>query len=491
MGEENENAVPVATPEAAEMYVQAPAPAENNEDNIQIVDIDIYINTIHYEGKVKLNTENGDVDLSGILEDESKRAYYNGTSICRVKDILRGTAIHNAGLDEKFNIEKCDKTGFYAARDFLVWVNDDEIYMFDDLTVYWEGDYYDADDCSMHRYRDRAGDIMSQTAPDWWWENRYFCNCCDCYIEDDDDYWGDDECRWCHEENHQNIIEGYSESHDHRPIYFGEYKGEFAGFGFELEVDCDYDNEANNEDTAANLCSACGLQEDEMRYAHDGSLNHGFECISQPHTVKDFWSKRDKWRKMLSYLAENGYKSHDAGTCGLHIHVSRAMFGKTEDEQDNAIAKVYSFFDDNWDDITKISRRNNFEYCDKNSQGSYIRETRKDKFDGWRKYTKNKSGSHYVALNNGNTHTFEYRLGRGTLNAWSFFAWIDFILTITKNAKRISIGKVVSNDKVSWLGGITESTAKYIYKRGAFRQTVLALYPNIEWETDLTDSSNN
>lgn len=490
MGEENENAVPVTTPEAAEMHVQG-TPAENNEDNIQIVDIDININTIHYVGQVKLNTENGEVDLGDMLEDNDKRAYYYGTSICRVREILRGTAIHNAGLDEKFDIEQCGKTGFYVSRSLLVWVNDDDRYIFDDLSVYWEGNYYDADSCSTHRYRDSDGDIMSQTAPDWWWEDRHFCDCCDCYIEYDSDYWGDDECRWCHEENQPDIIEGYSESHDHTPIYFGEYKGEFAGFGFELEVDCDYDNEDNNEDTAAGLCSACGLKEDEMRYAHDGSLDHGFECISQPHTVKDFWSKRDSWRKMLSYLAENGYKSHDAGTCGLHIHVSRAMFGKTTDEQDNAIAKVYSFFDDNWDDIAKISRRNNFEYCDKNSQGSYIRETRKDKFDGWRKYTKNKSGSHYVALNNGNTHTFEYRLGRGTLNAWSFFAWIDFILTITKNAKRISIGKVVSNDKVSWLGGITESTAKYIYKRGAFRQTVLALYPNIEWETDLTDSSNN
>jgi hypothetical protein len=62
------------------------------------------------------------------------------------------------------------------------------------------------------------------------------------------------------------------------------------------------------------------------------------------------------------------------------------------------------------------------------------------------------------------------------------------MLTITKNARRITINKVNSNDIVSWLGGIKESTAKYIYKRGAFRPAVLALYPSIEWETDLTDN---
>lgn len=98
------------------------------------------------------------------------------------------------------------------------------------------------------------------------------------------------------------------------------------------------------------------------------------------------------------------------------------------------------------------------------------------------------SGSHYVALNNGNYHTFEYRLGRGTLNAWSFFAWIDLVLTITKNARRITIEKVTSNDLLSWLGGIRESTAKYIYKRGAFRDAMKALYPAVEWESDLTDN---
>ena len=85
--------------------------------------------------------------------------------------------------------------------------------------------------------------------------------------------------------------------------------------------------------------------------------------------------------------------------------------------------------------------------------------------------------------------TFEYRLGRGTLNSWSFFSWIDFVITLTRNARRINIEKVTSNDLLSWLGGIKESTAKYIYKRGAFRNEMLALFPNIEWETDLTESN--
>ncbi len=335
-------------------------------------------------------------------------------------------------------------------------------------------------------------------APDSWWEDRSYCECCGCYIEHDEDYWGNDECVYCHEDDDEDgdengIIEDYSDSHEHEPILFGDYKDEdsFVGLGFELEVDCDSSNQYRNGETAENLCEHCGLKYNEMRYAHDGSLNHGFECISQPHTVRDFWDKADKWRKMLSYLSERGYRSHDTSTCGLHVHVSRGMFGKNKAEQDRAIAKIYTFFDDNWDNIVKVSRRKSFSYCNKNELDyEEQQDTKRTKYTKWKNKI-NGEGGHHVALNNSNYATFEYRLGRGTLNAWSFFSWIDFVVTITKNARRISVNKVTSNDLLSWLGGIKESTAKYIYKRGAFRNEMLALFPNIEWETDLTDNTSN
>jgi hypothetical protein len=324
----------------------------------------------------------------------------------------------------------------------------------------------------------------------------YYCDNCDCYV-DYDHYHGDDLCETCYEELHANdkapigVIEGYSESHEHVPVLFGEYESEdtFQGLGFELEVDTSDDEGLDNYDAAQNLCGECGLEDNEMRYAHDGSLNYGFECISQPHTVKDFWDKADKWRKMLSYLADRGYESHNPGTCGLHVHVSRTMFGANQEEQDKAIAKVYTFFDDNWDDLVKVSRRRDTGYCAKNRMPDRVMSEKGTKYNKWKKSIKGECAmGHYVALNNRNKATFEYRLGRGTLNAWSFFSWIDLMLTITKNARRITVGKVNSNDVVSWLGGIKESTAKYIYKRGAFRPAVLALYPSIEWETDLTDN---
>lgn len=461
------------------------------------VTIDVTVNGVRYNGVVSIGLDDcHDINLHSLLDDYDLWANYDGTRVCKVCHILAGEALWKAGEGFAEDIEECCETGWHADREFMRQLEDDD-WAFEQLCYYFDDwdEWVLYSDTEEHRVIDSEGYRYSKRAPASWFDERYRCESCGCYIEYDDDYYGDNECRWCHEENMPHIIENYTESHEHDPILFGDYKDEesFIGLGFELEVDGDSSISRHNEETAQGLCEASGLEEDEMRFAYDGSLNYGFECISQPHTVKKFWEKQAQWREMLRYLANKGYRSHDPGTCGLHVHVSRGMFGRTKEIQDTAIAKVYTFFDENWDDIVKVSRRRSFHYCQKNYLDSDAEEKIVDKkttrFECWKKKCK-WEGGHGVALNNSNRATFEYRLGRGTLNAWSFFSWIDFVLTITKNAKRITIGKVESNDKLSWLGGITESTAKYIYKRGAFQKEMLALYPNIEWEQDLIDNNN-
>jgi hypothetical protein len=475
--------------------------AENKEEEPQValpttkdVEIDVTINDIRYNGIVSISLDDcHDINLHSLLDDYNLLASYGGTRFCKVCHLLAGEALHLAGEGFDDGIVQCAQTGYFAGRDFMVELSDGD-YTFENLAFFFEreNEWYRLSDTEVHDVRDSDGYQHSERAPSSWFEERHYCSDCECYIADDDDWcFEDDTCRWCYEENHC-VIEGYSESHDHDPILFGEYEDEdsFVGLGFELEVDCNSSLQRENNRTAEGLCSACGLKSDEMRFAHDSSLNYGFECISQPHTIRDFWAKQDKWTKMLKYLARKGYKSHDPGTCGLHVHVSRGMFGAKKTEQDTAIAKVYTFFDENWDDIVKVSRRRSFHYCRKNAlnddETEAVENKTKTRFDIWRDKSK-WEGGHGVALNNSNRATFEYRLGRGTLNPWSFFAWIDFVLTITKNARRITIEKVKTNDILSWLGGITESTAKYIYKRGAFQKEMLALYPNIEWEQELIE----
>lgn len=404
---------------------------------------------------------------------------------CTLEDMIIGQGYSNLELNNRwvslyainrpFPIEK--SVSIYGGR-FTV----------PELVEEFEGEKYFKPYFQNIKLKHHDGTITTMRAPREFYDNFYYCEACHCYIEDSADYYGGDMCIWCHDDYIKNHpIQDYGESHHQKVFYYGASEDSFAGLGFELEIEnSDNGRNAHNK-IASEIIDRCGFDTHELRYAWDGSVEEGFEIISMPHTVRDFWDKAQKWETMLKFLASKGYYSHDGGHCGLHVHVSRLMFGKTEEEQDRAIAKVYTFFDENWDELVKVSRRSYFGYCGKNTLcGLHEDDPVEKKYNLWRKNAKG-DGCHGNALNNRNKATFEYRLGRGTLNAWSFFAWIDMVITITKNAKRISVDKICSNDLVSWLSGIKETTAKYIYKRDAFKSTMLALYPSIAWETDMVE----
>lgn len=410
---------------------------------------------------------------------------------------LKNLALFNPCI--RADLVKCEVSNF-------VFKESDTVHLYNGKICYkmfasrfdLDGNYYIYDTFYCRDVRDEYGNFITAMCPEAWLDQHYYCSHCEAHLVDDNDYVGEGLCRYCKEGMEpEEVIEGYTESHHHYPVFFGSTGSEdsdFVGLGFELEVDTEESiSNRRNEETARNLCSSCGLEENEMRYANDGSLRYGFECISQPHTVKCFWEKQKNWERMLTYLRECGYSSHDTNTCGLHVHVSRGMFGKTEEEQDKAISKVYAFFEENWKDLVKVSRRTKFDYCEKNrlpcKEQIKVDNKEKSVYSAWKGHSKY-NGSHYVALNNKNINTFAYRLGRGTLNPQSFFAWIDLVLTISKNARRITVNKVVSNDLLSWLGGIRESTARYIYKRTAFKKAVLELYPSIAWDDCNADTSN-
>lgn len=290
------------------------------------------------------------------------------------------------------------------------------------------------------------------------------------------------------------IISGYHSNNTKQHLYGllkNQSANDFKGFGFELEVDkSDVDGEYKslyNNLVANAIINNTGLEKDEVFFETDGSLDNGFEIISQPHTIAAFYEKTDSWKKMLDILSDATFKSHNAGTCGLHIHVSKTWFGSSERQQNFHIGKIYKFFDAYWTDLLKASRRDtsSIYYCNKNSTNIKNREEirrHKTECHAWQaqaKYdhdTRHNSDSHHCALNNSNYGTFEIRLGRGTLNKASFFAWIDLVLNIVKNSSK-GCNKLISAR--DWLDGIKPSTAMYLLKRNSFTDAIKILHNDV------------
>ena len=313
-----------------------------------------------------------------------------------------------------------------------------------------------------------------------------------------------------YEEQHCNGIVGIISSyhkHNTKQHMYGLLKDQsdtdFKGFGFELEVDKSningYYKSLYNNIVAHAIIDNTGLEKDEVFFETDGSLDNGFEIISQPHTIDAFYEKTDCWKKMLDILSDATFKSHNAGTCGLHIHVSKTWFGSTERQQNFNIGKIYKFFDTYWEDLCKASRRDTSStyYCSKNRTNiKYREENRHHKTEShaWQaqaKYdhdTRHDSESHHRALNNSNYGTFEIRLGRGTLNKASFFAWIDLVLNIVKNSSK-GCNKLISAR--DWLDGIKPSTAMYLLKRQSFTDAIKILHNDVyELYNNHTDSQD-
>lgn len=293
-------------------------------------------------------------------------------------------------------------------------------------------------------------------------EDYYYCEECDEYVNYNE--WDSEAemCCCCAEENGCRLIQGY---HDRPSLeYYGEcllsWRGVWRGVGVELEIDRDEKDSEAESYTAEQLKDIAG---DEIYFNRDGSLENGFEIITQPHTVAAFYSM--PWAEILNICKENGYTSHNAGTCGLHLHISRAMFGSNEERQGVAISKLIRFYDCFYNDILKISRRTH-EQAERWAN-TYGTQNRKEAEQYGKK---KKDAGRYFAINNTNRNTVEIRITRGTLNYNTFMACIDFMLTVAKNSRRISWANV--ENPAEWLKGLKPDTLNYIKKVKAFEEVL-------------------
>jgi hypothetical protein len=186
-------------------------------------------------------------------------------------------------------------------------------------------------------------------------------------------------------------------------------------FGVELEVERRGGCERSRGEIAGMIESwankqAADITADGHRvpllfFEEDGSLNDGFEMVTQPMGLDD---QRTLWRTILTRSLVGDLRSHDTDTCGLHVHVSRAGMS------DLHIAKVVCFVNDpdNADLIQAIARRYSTGFCrvERKKLGTAHQQ----------------DGNRYQAVNLCNARTIEFRIFKGTLHAPAVIAAVEF-----------------------------------------------------------------
>ena len=120
----------------------------------------------------------------------------------------------------------------------------------------------------------------------------------------------------------------------------------------ELEID----EAGEDSDNARRLLAIANQGQPQLYCKHNGSLDDGFELVTHPMSLS-YHRTEMPWEALLREAVRMGYLSHQSGTCGLHIHVSREAFGDTYANQEAAIARVLYFFEKHWEELLKFSRR--------------------------------------------------------------------------------------------------------------------------------------
>jgi len=250
-------------------------------------------------------------------------------------------------------------------------------------------------------------------------------------------------CLECYK-NHSIKIHDYS--HKPKPIFYG-YDSR-CRFGVEVEIDEGGYSTQNASEVLKTMNSSI---DDKIYIKEDGSLDDGFEIVSHPATLNQHLTVFN-WKKCLGKCEKLGYTSHDADSCGLHVHISKIAFGMSELEQDLNITKLLLITEMHWDKLVIFSRRNDYQLNKWACRYGLIPE---DRILNNAKYS-----DRYHAVNLQNEHTVEIRIFRGTLNYTTFIATLQFCQLLVN---LVNLTDIKDLHKLTW-EYITESAKDYNYK---------------------------
>lgn len=247
-------------------------------------------------------------------------------------------------------------------------------------------------------------------------DNYTYCTCCERLIHNNNAYYRGDEddpyCHRCYEELSNQAIHPYS--YKPTPLFYGD--GE-RYFGVELEID----GGGEDDDNATTILNIGNARYNHIYCKHDGSLEEGFEIVTHPMTL-EYHLHKMPWSDILQAAREMGYTSHQAETCGLHVHVSRSALGDTYAEQDNVIARILYFVERHWNELLRFSRRTS-----RQLQRWAARYGYKDEPKEMLSHAKSCHAGRYTCINLTNDYTIEFRIFRGTLKLNTLIATLQMV----------------------------------------------------------------
>lgn len=201
-------------------------------------------------------------------------------------------------------------------------------------------------------------------------------------------------------------------------------------YGFELEIDIR--NKSYRENTwSSKIVDALPHVYCKQDCSLDwGGEYSGIEIVSHPATLAWTMEHKQDFENCFKMLTDAGWRSHEAGTCGLHVHIS---LDAMEKKNPLAVHNMLIIFDKFWNKLVKFSRRTESQL----DHWARRYAVAKGNYKKIKRMAKSECGR-YMAVNLQNEHTVELRMFRGTLKLETFLATLQLVDIITK--KCIELG---------------------------------------------------
>lgn len=355
--------------------------------------------------------------------------------------VSNGDLVCSSCLDDEYAC--CEDCGDWVPLSEIIRVNPDlrdEMYVCEDCA---DRNYYRCTDCDEYYDHDHIAG-----------ENRYGDYVCDyCFNHNDlgrcdgcgiifpledltADRWGECYCEDCRPAPAGlDHIRGYGYKPGaciHRA--FGE-DSSVPIFGVELEIDKPNDDDEDVRGECAQALYDLSNEEDLLYLKSDGSLSEmGIEIVTHPCSL-EYHLRAFPWAGIREAALDNGYTSHDARTCGLHIHIGRQQLGEDDFQRRANAAKLVLLVDHLWADMLTFSRRKESQTSRWAHRPYFDRLALADCTDDDDRIAlalRTRDSGRYQAVNLQNSRTVELRLFNGSLNLQTIRATITLASCLTQ-----------------------------------------------------------
>ena len=211
--------------------------------------------------------------------------------------------------------------------------------------------------------------------------------------------------------DYSDVIKSYHSTAKNKFVGVGDY---FLGVELEMEME-DY----SKRNVVYKKLHRLIHTNKNFVLERDGSLNYGFELITQPHTY-------EKLLKTLKVVEEIPNVSAKSSRCGMHVHISRKAF-KEELEQGTLILicmHLQNYF-------KKFSERKSYNYC-----RLYLRGETFNDIHSWNKVFSNRS-ERRMFINLTNSQTVEFRIFQGSTHLPTIVANVQMVIILQKLVRNL------------------------------------------------------